>query len=56
MTDNDARGVLAIALHFVQPAHPAGDEGRPVQLPQLPPGPHMAGRAVQEVLAAVQVR
>src|SRR5258708_4437233 len=56
LTDNDARGVRAIALHIVQPAYPAGDEGRPVQLPQLPSSPDLAGRALQEVLTAVQVR
>ncbi len=52
----NARRVLPLPLHVVQPADSPGDKGRQVQLPQLPPSAHLARRALQEVLSKIQVR
>jgi len=55
LNDKDARRILSLALHLLQPAHSSGHQGGQVQLPELSPGADLARRALQKVLAEIQV-
>src|ERR1700676_5331125 len=48
--------IIALALHFLQPSYSSGNKGSQVQLPELSPSAHLAGRALQKVLSEIQVR